>query len=79
MCFFSKEGFYKCEDVIKIINKYNPIIVSDNYINNKDVVSNKQELDIIKIVNYYSDSEVVNTHLVNPNYLKLPQALEELK
>lgn len=74
-----KEGFYKKEDVIRLIDKYNPIMVSDMNINVDDIVVDKQELDVINIVNYYKDSESVNPHFVNPNYLKLPQALEELK
>lgn len=74
-----KEGFYNKEDVLKIINEYNPRVVSDNDINIDNLVVNKQKLDIIKIVNYYKDKKGFNPHLVNPNYLKLPQALEELK
>ena len=78
-CEVIKEGFYGISDVLKVIDRYNPVIVSD-----KDIVVNgmrvrKQELDIIKIVEYYKDSERCNVHLVNPNYLKLPQALEDLK
>ena len=74
-----KEGFYKKEDVIKLIDRYSPIMVSDMNIKVDDVIVNKQELDIVNIVNYYKDSKSINPHLVNPNYLKLPQALEELK
>jgi hypothetical protein len=37
----------------------------------------KIELDVCKIVDYYKDCDAVNAHLVNPNYLKLPQVLEK--
>ena len=74
-----KEGFYEKEDVLKVIDKYSPKIVSDIDIKIDNIEVNKQELDIVKIVSYYNDSEIMNPHLVNPNYLKLPQALEELK
>ena len=42
-----------------------------------DIEVKKQELDFIKIIDYYKDCESLNCHLVVPNYLKLPQALEK--
>lgn len=74
-----KEGFYKKDDVFKVIAKYKPKIVSDLEFKFDDLIISKQELDIVKIVDYYDNSEVMNPHFVNPNYLKLPQALEGLK
>ncbi len=74
-----KEGFYKKEDLIKVINKYNPNIVSKDNIDIDNKTVNNIELNILNIYNYYKDKERINPHLVNPNYLKLPQALEELK
>ena len=37
---------------------------------------NKVNLNILEIVNYYKDRESVNYHALVPNYLKLPQAME---
>ena len=72
-----KEQFTNKEKVLNLINKYNPKIVSDR----KDKVDNipyqRQELDIEKIVSYYNNSLPTNPHLVNPNYLKLPEVLEK--
>ena len=73
-----KEHFSCKEEVLKLIDKYHPFIVSDCSGNIDDISYSKQELDIGKIVEYYQDMESVNPHLVNPNYLKLPQALEDL-
>lgn len=70
------ESFMSKEDVVDIIKKYNPYIVSDNF----DIVANykvnKVDRDILKIVNYYMDKEKINYHYLLPNYLKLPQAME---
>lgn len=74
-----KEGFYHKEDVLKVMEKYHPLIVSDMDICVDEMGVGKQELDIVKVVDYYKNHESMNPHLVNPNYLKLPQALEELK
>ena len=53
-----------------------------NYVSDeKGIIGNisypKQELNIIRIVEAYQNETPRNPHLVNPNYLKLPQALEE--
>lgn len=71
------EQFVSKNTVMDLIEKYNPIIVSDNDIMIDDIEAKKQELDFIKIVDYYKDCESLNCHLVVPNYLKLPQALEK--
>lgn len=71
-----EEQFNNKEKVLEIISKYNPIIVSDNNIKLDNISIPKQELDILKITNYYQDYKTINPHLVLPNYLKLPQALE---
>ena len=72
------EQFAKKEKVIDLIKKYHPTIISDCNGEIENFTYTKQELDISKIVSYYKDKDSVNPHLVNPNYLKLPQALEEL-
>lgn len=74
-----EEQFNTKEEVIKLIDKYNPTIVSDNNIETEEFSSSKTKLDLISIVNYYKDYPSINPHLVVPNYLKLPQALEEKK
>lgn len=74
-----KEGFYKKEDVLKVIEKYNPEIVSNEDIFEEEIKTKKEELNIEKIIKYYNTFEGGNPHLANPNYLKLPQALEEQK
>ena len=74
-----KEKFTTKEEVLKLINDYHPIIVSDldGIIDN--ITYKKQELDFSKIVSYYQNKTSTNPHLLNPNYLKKPQAQEEKK
>lgn len=74
-----KEQFNNTEEVIKLIEKYNPTIVSDNDLTINEIPISKTKLDIISIVNYYKNYPNINPHLAVPNYLKLPQALEEKK
>lgn len=74
-----EEGFVGKDRVLKLIDKYNPVIVSDREFFIDDIRVDKVDLDIVKIVDYYKNSEPVNCHLVVPNYLKLPQAMENLK
>ena len=67
------------EEVMIVCDKYNPYVVSvDTSIIGKYKI-NKVNLDILKIVSYYLDKEKVNYHAALPNYLKLPQALEDKK
>lgn len=72
-----EEQFNSKERVLELIEKYQPMIVSNEDITIDDVEVKKQVLDIEKIVSYYQDKPTLNPHLVVPNYLKLPQALEE--
>lgn len=74
-----KEQFNNKDMVLDVIKKYNPIIVSDNDLVLDDIIIKKQKLDINNICTYYQDKSSVNPHLVVPNYLKLPQAMEEKK
>ena len=74
-----EEQFNNKDFLIEIINKYNPTIVSESNLTIEDITIEKTPLDIVKIVNYYKDYPTTNPHLVVPNYLKLPQALEEKK
>ena len=70
------EEFVSREKLLELIDKYNPYIVSNDF----NVVSvhklNKVNLDVLKIVDYYKDKNKVNYHALVPNYLKLPQAME---
>ena len=74
-----KEQFNNKDMVLDIINKYNPTIVSDNDLVIDDIVIKKQKLDISNICSYYQNKKSVNTHLIVPNYLKLPSAMEDKK
>ena len=74
-----KEQFIHIDKLLEIINKYNPKLVSDNDIIINNIKVPKQELDFVKIVEYYKDNKTLNPHSVVPNYLKLPQALEDKK
>lgn len=64
------------DKVLDLIKEYNPKIVSDldGVIN--EIAYSKQEIDEEKIFLFYDKEKTLNPHLVNPNYLKLPQALE---
>ena len=73
------EVFGNLDYIKDLITKYNPTIVSDTNITLLDENINKTNLNLIDIVNYYQDKKCTNPHLVVPNYLKLPQALEEKK
>jgi len=70
------EQFVNVNTLLELIDKYNPYIVSNDF----NVVGkskfNKVNLDMVRIVDYYKNNDEVNYHALVPNYLKLPQALE---
>ena len=70
------EQFVNTNKVLELIEEYNPYIVSNDFYVLGKYKFNKVNLDILNIVNYYSDKEKVHYHALVPNYLKLPQALE---
>ena len=70
------EQFNTKDKVIELINTYNPTIVSCEDITIDNIKIQKQDLNILNIVSYYQNKKSINPHLVVPNYLKLPQALE---
>ena len=75
-----KDNFNTKEELLKQIYKYEDAdIVSNEIVNNGEIKARKIEYDIVNIVNHYKYELPVNPHLVVPNYLKLPQALEENK
>ena len=73
------ELFASRNEVLELIDKYQPYVVGIN----QDIIGNtkinKVDMDILKIINYYKDSDKVNYHKLVPNYLKLPQAVEDKK
>lgn len=71
-----QEQFTTKEKVLELIEKYSPTIISDKSGIIDKYNYQKQNIDIEKIVEYYQDKKSLNPHLVNPNYLKKPQALE---
>lgn len=71
------EQYISKEKLVDYIHKYHPVIIGDCDGKIDDIDYFKQELDISLVVRYYQDMEAMNPHLVNPNYLKLPQVLED--
>ena len=67
------------EMVKDLIEKYNPVCVGDNDFSVDDKKVLKKKLDVVRIFNYYKDKDKINPHLVVPDYLKLPQAMENKK
>lgn len=70
------EQFVSGSKLIKLIEEYSPYIVSNDYYVLGKYKFNKVSLDILRIVDYYKDMDKVNYHAIVPNYLKLPQAME---
>jgi len=71
------EQFASREKVLEIINTYQPTIIADEDLTIEEHAVHKQQLDLEAIHLYYQEKIATNPHLVVPNYLKLPQALEE--
>jgi len=71
-----KEQFVSRDRLIELMDEYKPYIVSNDF----NVVGmyklNKVNLDVVRIVEYYKNRDKVNYHALVPNYLKLPQAME---
>jgi len=70
------EAFVDGNQVLALIDKYQPVVVSNEFNVLGAVKLEKVNLDILEIVKYYQDKETVNAHKLVPNYLKLPQVLE---
>lgn len=73
------ERFARSDEIMELIDKYDPYIVGVNssVMGRKKI--NKVNLDVIKIMQYYKDKDTVNYYKLVPNYLKLPQAIEDRK
>lgn len=70
------EQFVSRDKLLELIEKYQPYIVSNDFnVIGKHKI-NKINLDIEKVVEYYLDKKSINYHALVPNYLKLPQAME---
>lgn len=72
-----KEQFANKDFILKLIEEYNPICVSNKEFLIDDIEVRKVDLDIPRIVDYYKEKACENCHMVVPNYLKLPQAMEK--
>ena len=70
------EQFVSSEKLLELINEYNPYIVSNEFYVLGKYKFNKVNLDVVRIVEYYKNMNKVNYHALVPNYLKLPQAME---
>lgn len=70
------EMFTDGNQVLALIEKYQPVVVSNEFNVLGTVKLEKVNLDIPKIISYYQDKPTINAHKLVPNYLKLPQVLE---
>lgn len=70
------ERFVSGSELIELINNYNPYIVSNDFNIVGKYKLNKVNLDVLSIVDYYKNKKAVHYHALVPNYLKLPQAME---
>lgn len=73
------ERFAKSDEIIELIDMYDPYIVGVNSSIMGKKKINKVNLDVIKVMQYYKDKDRVNYYKLVPNYLKLPQAIEDRK
>lgn len=71
-----KPSHIKIEDLNKELEKLDnyQIISNDEFEEFKSIT--KYNPDLLKIVNHYKDKKSINSHLVNPEYLKLTEAEE---
>lgn len=70
------EMFTDGNQALALIEKYQPIVVSNEFNVLGPVKLEKVNLDLTTIVNYYQNKPTINAHKLVPNYLKLPQVLE---
>lgn len=70
------EAFIDGNQVLALVEKYQPVVVSNEFSVLGSVKIEKTNLNILEIIKYYQDKETVNAHKLVPNYLKLPQVLE---
>ena len=70
------EGLYNLDELISQFNDDYELVSYDNLII-KNLI--KPDIDIIKIINKHSNDKNINPHKLNPRYLKLTEAEENLK
>lgn len=70
------EKFVSVDELLEKINEYKPYIVSNDFNVVGKYKLNKVNLDVLAIVDYYKNKKTVHYHALVPNYLKLPQAME---
>lgn len=67
------------DKLLNLKEEYDPYIIGSDDMIIGDNEINKINIDVLRVVEYYLDKDKVNCHMVVPNYLKLPQALEDKK
>lgn len=73
-----EEQFINKKHLLPLINKYNNYeLISNKSFAIDDYKTKEITLNFENIYNFLKNEEGVNNFQVNPNYLKLPQALEE--
>lgn len=73
-----KDSFISKENLEKEVKKFKNIkyISNDNF---EDIEVEKPNIDVIKCIEKHKNDDKLNPHSVNPNYLKLTEAEENLK
>ena len=71
-----EEQFVSANRLLELINEYNPYIVSNDFNVVGKYKFNTVNLDVLAIVDYYKNADKISYHALVPNYLKLPQAME---
>lgn len=74
----SYETFASRDKVLETIGKYDDaLLISNNEFMLGEHQVKKVDLDLVNIIKYYLNEKKVSADLLLPNYLKLPQALED--
>lgn len=73
-----EEHFASSSEIELLKNRYKDILVV-SFSSIDSIGACKSTYDVLKIVNYYKDEKGVNAFSVKCNYLKLPQAVSDLK
>lgn len=71
------EKYASKEEVLSLITKYKPTIVSTQNITIDEINVPKYTQNITKIITYYEKEAGIHPHRLQVNYLKEPQAVEE--
>lgn len=71
------EKYVSLDEVLSLINKYKPHIVSNQNITIDNINITKSAPNISKIIYYYKEEDGIHPHALKVNYLKQPQAVEE--